>query len=301
MLTSAHDELNSCIYQVTVKHQRLLPKRHAFEYGLFMFMLDLDESERINERLKLAKINRRALYQFYDEDHFDVTPVATREKLADFLTSKGIQEDFGRVLLITNFRFLGYVFNPISIYFVYDKSGEALVAVAEVGNTFLERKPFLLPRIHDESTGKTSFKLFAQKHFYVSPFSQVDDYFEFLCDSPGENIEIHINTKAGSAQGDESGPTTLISSLRGRREELSDANLIFCTLKYPFVTLGVIGLIHLHALLLWLKKVPFFMKEEKVLAQTDLLNPHRSLNDKTGETNGLSKNLNIHAYKGASQ
>lgn len=266
-----------------------------------MFMIDLDESESINERLKLAKVNRRALYQFYDEDHFDLTPVATREKLAAFLASKGIQDEFGRVLLVTNFRFLGYVFNPISIYFVYDKSGEALVAVAEVGNTFSERKPFLLPRSYDESTGKASFKLFAPKHFYVSPFSQVDDYFEFLCGSPGQNIEIHINTKAGSPQGDQSGPTTLISSLRGSRDELSDANLIFYTLRYPFVTLGVIGLIHLHALLLWLKKVPFFMKEEKVFAQTELLNPHRSLKDIAGESNRSNNNLNVHAYKGASQ
>ena len=115
MLNEAKGRLNSCIYRVNVIHQRMFPKKHRFEYGLFMFMLDLDESEQINQRLKLAKINKRALYQFDDEDHFALTPVATREKLAAFLNSKGITQDFGRVLLVTNFRFLGYVFNPVSI------------------------------------------------------------------------------------------------------------------------------------------------------------------------------------------
>jgi DUF1365 family protein len=303
--------LNSCLYRVNVRHQRLLPKKHSFEYGLFMFMVDLDEAQEINRRLKLAKINRRAFYQFNDEDHFAVTPVSTKEKLAAFLLEKGFAQELGRVLLLTNFRFLGYVFNPVSIYFVYDKSGEPLLAVAEVGNTFLERKPFLLPRVFDDKTGKATFRLTAPKQFYVSPFSQVDDYFEFSCSSPDEQLEIHINTKSGSPQihGVSNtgsipltmGATTLVSSLKGTRLELSDTNLFLCSLKYPFITFGVIGLIHFHALLLWMKKVPFFMKEEKVAAQTALLNPHRSLRGNSNESADANEKLTTPTYKGAVQ
>ena len=304
MLSETHGKLNSCIYRVNVIHQRVFPKKHRFEYGLFMFMLDLDESEQINQRLKLAKINKHALYQFDDLDHFALTPVATREKLAAFLNSKGINQDFGRVLLVTNFRFLGYVFNPVSIYFVHDKSGEPLLAVAEVGNTFLERKPFLLPRLKDEQTGKSKFKLIAPKQFYVSPFSRVDDTFEFICNSPGDSLEIHINTRAGARTETEcvshhlpAGETTLASTMRGDRLELTDNNILRCTLRYPFVTLGVIGLIHAHAFLLWLKKVPFFMKEENARKQTELINPHRSLKNFEKETEILS----VQAYKGAAR
>lgn len=308
MLKATQERLNSCIYRVNVVHQRLLPKKHRFEYGLFMFMLDLDEAEQINQCLKLAKINRRALYHFDNEDHFALTPVSTREKLAAYLASKGIGGDFGRVLLLTNFRFLGYVFNPVSIYFVHDKSGEPLLAVAEVGNTFLERKPFLLPLVKDEQTGKSTFKLTAPKQFYVSPFSRVDDTFEFICNSPTDSLEIHINTRAGVPQaiGSQSGPdapsappgpTTLVSSLRGRRIELSDSNIIRCTLRYPFVTLGVIGLIHAHALLLWLKRLPFFLKEENLESQRELINPHSSLKNLERENEILS----VHAYKGAAR
>lgn len=303
--------LNSCIYRVNVRHQRLLPKRHSFEYGLFMFMVDLDEAEEINRRLRLAKINRWAIYQFNDEDHFGVNPVATKEKLAAFLLERGFAQELGRVFLLTNLRVLGYVFNPVSIYFAYDKSGEPLLAVAEVGNTFLERKPFLLPRRSDDRTGRATFALTAPKEFYVSPFSQVDDYFEFICSSPDEQIEIHINTKSGSAQiqgNSNTGPnssmigaTTLVSSLKGSRLELSDTNLLLCSLRYPFITFGVIGLIHFHALLLWIKKVPFFLKEEKVAAQTALINPHRSLKDKSNESIDTNEKLTAHTYKGAVQ
>lgn len=304
MLNEAPGRLNSCIYRVSVVHQRLFPKKHRFEYELFMFMLDLDESDKINQRLKFAKINKRSLYQFDDEDHFALTPVATREKLAGFLSSQGITQEIGRVLLVTNFRFLGYVFNPVSIYFVHDKSGEPLLAVAEVGNTFLERKPFLLPQIKDAQTGKSKFKLVAPKQFYVSPFSRVDDTFEFICKSPGDSLEIHINTRAGAQTETEydsrrapAGETTLVSTLRGNRIELTDNNILRCTLRYPFVTLGVIGLIHAHAFLLWLKKVPFFMKEENAHKQTDLINPHSSLKNFEKENEILS----VQAYKGAAQ
>lgn len=303
--------LNSCIYRVNVRHQRLLPRRHSFEYGLFMFMVDLDEAKEINRRLRLAKINRRALYQFNDEDHFALKPLATKEKLADFLLEKGFTQELGRVFLLTNLRFLGYVFNPVSIYFAYDKADEPLLAVAEVGNTFLERKPFLLPRASDDKTGKATFRLIAPKEFYVSPFSQVDDYFEFTCSSPDEQLEIHINTKAASAQIQEHsngasipstvGATTLVSSLKGSRLELTDTNLLLCSLRYPFITFGVIGLIHFHALLLWMKKVPFFMKEEKVAKQTALFNPHRSLKDKSNESADANEKLAVHKYKGAVQ
>ncbi|MCC7532101.1 MAG: DUF1365 domain-containing protein [Candidatus Melainabacteria bacterium] len=263
--------LNSCIYEVEVIHQRLAPKKHRFQYDLFMFLLDLDEAAEINKTLKLIAVNKRSLYSFFDEDHFQHSPLATREKIAAFLASRGVTQPIGKIELVTNLRFLGYVFNPISIYFVHDTEGSPLLAVAEVGNTFLERKPYLLPMHRDQLTGKTKYTLTAPKNFYVSPYSRVDDTFEFSFIGPEDTLELHINTKSG-------GRTTLASSLRGKKLELTDRNVIACTLRYPFVTLGVIGLIHFHALWLWIKKVPYFRKEINSHLQTELIAPRGSLN-----------------------
>ncbi len=268
--------LNSCIYKVEVMHQRLAPKKHRFQYDLFMFLLDLDEVEDINKNLKLIGFNKRALYSFFDKDHLQPSPLSTRKKLAAFITSHGVTEQLGKIELVTNLRFLGYVFNPISIYFVHDTAGMPLLAVAEVGNTFLERKPFLLPMHRDELTGKTKFTLTAPKNFYVSPYSKVDDTFEFVCNSPEKTLELHINTSSG-------GQRTLVSSLRGKRLELTDNNVIACTLRYPFVTFAIISLIHFHALLLWLKKVPFFMKEDNAHLQTELISSQTPIQKGTAQ------------------
>lgn len=266
--------LNSCIYKVEVAHQRLAPKKHGFQYGLFMFLLDLDEAEKINKNLKLIAVNKRSLYSFYDEDHLQHSQLPTREKLEAFITSHGVTEQIGEIKLVTNLRFFGYVFNPISIYFVHDKAGAPLLAVAEVGNTFLERKPYLLPTHKDERTGKTTYRLTTPKNFYVSPFSRVDDTFEFVCSSPEQTLELRINTQSG-------GQTTLASSLLGERLDLTDRNVIACTLRYPFVTLGIIGFIHFHALLLWFKKVPYFRKEISAHMQSELIAPRRALKNST--------------------
>ena len=104
---------------------------------------------------------------------------------------------------------LGYIFNPVSFYFCFDADGAPLCAVVEVGNTFREKKLFLLR----EPAGENLFRLVAPKHFYVSPFSDLDLHFDFKLRVPGETLEIHIDDRAGDE-------TLLLSALTGRRESL---------------------------------------------------------------------------------
>jgi DUF1365 family protein len=59
----------------------------------------------------------------------------------------------------------------------------------------------------------------------------------------------------------------LLSSLAGERLELTAANALWMALKYPFVTLKVIFLIHWQALRLWSKRIPYRLKETDPTAQ----------------------------------
>lgn len=269
-------ELESCIYKVKLVHQRVLPKKHRFEYEIFMFLLALDELPEVSRRAKLLRVNKVGIYSFYDQDHFALSPESTRDKVRSFLADNGLNRKIGKILLLTNLRFLGYVFNPISIYFVHDECGAPYAAVAEVGNTFLERKPFLLPLVSRDGADHACFRLLTSKSFYVSPFSEVDDYFEFSCILPNSNLDVRINTLCKSQNSSEL-TTTLASTMRGERIALSDRNILLSTLRFPFVTFGVITLIHLHALILFLKGVKFHRKEDKPESQTGLINPHLSL------------------------
>lgn len=263
-------QLNSSLYTLKVRHQRLSPKQHRFEYNIFMFLLDLDELNSFNNLFRLCKVNRNGIYSFQNEDHLEPSPVSVRDKISSFLIENGISEEFiGKILLLTNLRVFGYVFNPVSIYFVHNLEGIPLCAVAEVGNTFLERKQYFLPVSHDN--GKICFSGFAPKNFYVSPFSRVDDYFDFKVFYPDDHFEMSIDTNSGSSK-------VLLSNLAGDRRPLNDSELLRQSMLHPLMTLHIILAIHWHALLLFFKRIPHYKKEESAHLQTDIQNPHRSLN-----------------------
>ncbi len=255
--------MNSCLYECTVMHRRLSPKHHEFVYRIFLFALDLEELPQLASRVPIFSHNNPGLYNFRDDDHFQITAGSARENAEAFLASHGIAEKPGRILLLTNARFLGYTFNPISIWFCYRADGSPFAAIAEVGNTFKELKPFLVP--FQDGT----FHLRTPKHFYVSPFSDLDLEFNFRFEPPGGRLGVYIDDYQGADK-------TLITSLTGKRAELTTANLVVFTIKYPFITLKTIGLIHWQALLLWLKRLPFHRKEARIDLQQNVFRPHES-------------------------
>jgi DUF1365 family protein len=132
-------------------------------------------------------------------------------------------------------------------------------------------KPWVLGPATLAPTGSTpAFRLRAPKHFYVSPFSAVDLAFDFHLRIPGERLAVQIDDYDGPHR-------TLTSTLTGPARPLTDATLAWFLLKYPFLTLRVIALIHWHALRLWMKRVPWFAKAARAGDQRDLHRPHRSL------------------------
>jgi uncharacterized protein len=264
-------------------HHRFSPQAHRFLYRIFLFALDLDELETLHRRLRLFSFGRRNLYSFRDRDYLPLTePVhnasSQRHPSADpggslkarvlaHLAAHGIDLTGGRVMLVTLPRVLGYLFNPVSFYFCYDRDGTPVAALAEVTNTFREMKPYLLA---PETRRDGAFRLRVPKHFYVSPFSEVDVAFDFTLRTPGDRLSVQIDDYVGAER-------TLTSTLTGPGRPLTDARLAWFTLKYPLITLRVIALIHWHALRLWLKRVPWFAKAARAADQRDLYRPHASL------------------------
>ena len=306
--------MNSCLYECSVLHARFSPRQHRFLYRIFLFAIDLDELETLHRRLRLFSFNRSNLYSFRDADflptsepvHNAPTPAAPppprpsslKARVVAHLASHGTDLTGGRVVLVTLPRVFGYLFNPVSFYFCYDRAGAPVAALAEVTNTFNEMKPYFLgpetrrpSPVSDRpapisvsapstpnfpsSTGEAlasgaTFTLRTPKHFYVSPFSDVDVAFDFTLRTPAENLSIQIDDYVGAER-------TLTSTLTGPRRALTGARLAWFTLKYPLLTLRIIGLIHGHAFVLWLKRVPWFAKSARAADQRALYRPHSSI------------------------
>lgn len=298
--------MNSCLYECSVLHARFSPRQHRFLYRIFLFAIDLDELETLHRRLRLFSFNRANLYSFRDADFLPTgepvhnapapaaptrpRPSSLKARVVAHLATRGTDLTGGRVVLVTLPRVFGYLFNPVSFYFCYDRAGTPVAALAEVTNTFKEMKPYFLgpatrtpaplspapspsdlpPSAGEGRPGGATFALRTPKHFYVSPFSDVDVAFDFTLRTPAENLSIQIDDYVGAER-------TLTSTLTGPRRALTGARLAWFTLKYPLLTLRIIGLIHGHAFVLWLKRVPWFAKSARAADQRALYRPHSSI------------------------
>ena len=274
--------VNSCLYECHVLHHRFSPKTHRFVYRLFMFALDLDELDTLHRRLRFFSFNRANAYSFRERDFLPsgeplhnatpplnrpAAPAGLKARLTAYLAERGIDLAGGRIMLVTLPRVFGYLFNPVSFYFCYDRLGRPVASIAEVTNTFREMKPFVLG---PETNAGGTFSLRVPKYFYVSPFTDMDVAFDFTLRAPGEKLSVQIDDY-------DAGRRTLTTTLTGERQALTDARLAWYSLKFPLLTLQVITLIHWHALKLYLKNVPWFAKTARPDAQRDLYRPHASL------------------------
>jgi DUF1365 family protein len=270
-----------------VTHERFIPKGHRFVYRLFMLAIDLDELHQIDQRSRLLSVNRPNVYSFRESDYLPTNeslhnasisvetgrtpdreePDSLKARISTLLTASDIARRLERVELITMPRIFGYQFNPVSFYFCYDSDDAPMAAIAEVTNTFREVKHYVLK---PETLSRSAFRLQVPKHFYVSPYSDVDLIFDFVLRPAGERLCIRIDDYAGDDR-------TLTSVLTGAAVPLSDGNLGWFLVKYPFLTLKVIALIHWQALILYLKKVPWYRKAARSEEQRDLYRPHVSL------------------------
>ncbi len=238
------------IYLGTLSHRRFTPRRHEFDYPIFMVLLDVDRLPELMRVSRLASHNRFNWASFDDRDHVGDPALPLRRRLEIDAASSGLTLPDGPIYLLTHLRYLGYGFNPVSFFYCYGKDGKLGALLAEVSNTFGEQRSYWLTE-RNEIEGGALRKFRSAKAMHVSPFMPMELEYTFGFSEPGEELAVYMNTI-------DHGEVNFDATLRMTWRAWSAANLRSALARHPWMTLKVIAAIHWQAFVLLLKKLPVF-------------------------------------------
>ena len=239
----------SCLYVGKVVHQRVRPKRHRLSYSVFSICLDVDEIDGVAGAVKGFSRNRFNWASFHDRDHGAGDGVPVGEHIRGVLDAAGLSGFGERVQILCYPRILGYVFNPLSVYFCSSGNMAPGVIVYEVSNTFGERKSYVIPVAGD---GGAVVRQACAKEMYVSPFTKAEGNYTFSISPPGGTTDVEL---VAITLRDELG-AVLNARFQGQRSPLTSRGLASALLGHPLMTMKVMGGIHLEAARLFAKGVP---------------------------------------------
>ena len=242
--------MNSCIYNGVVTHTRFKPVKHFLKYKTFSFYIDLDELKKLDNNNPIFSYNRFNIFSFYDKDHGDRDGKPLKVWVLDNLKKFNINENINKIKLLCYPRIFGYVFNPLSVFYCYEDN--LLKAVFyEVKNTFNEQHTYIF-KVKDNKIEQK-----CKKKFYVSPFMDMDTYYNFKLLSPNEKLSVSIK------QTDKE-DVVLTAVQTGTRKEFTFKQLIINFFKYPLMSIKIISAIHFEALLLWKKGAIYRKRDKKI-------------------------------------
>lgn len=245
----------SSLYEGQVYHRRTRPRKHVLRYSVFTLLLDLSELELLARSLGLFSHNKFNIFSFYDKDFGDKPAENLTSYVARKLVDAGIETTPSRILLSCYPRILGFVFNPLSLFYCLDEEGRCFAVVHEVHNTFGERHAYVL---QVNSVGDTPewIEQTTNKELFVSPFAHMDMSYQFRLNQPAETQVIVI--RASDSEG-----VVITASYTAKRKLLTAKQLLRQFLRFPFQTFKVVLGIHWEASRLYLKGVPWFKHQPK--------------------------------------
>tara|TARA_B110000495_G_scaffold138600_1_gene121644 strand:- start:116 stop:883 length:768 start_codon:yes stop_codon:yes gene_type:complete len=244
---------NSFIYTGTVIHKRFKPTVHSFNYKVFSLLIDLSELDLLDKNLKLFSYNKFNIISFYNKDHGPRDGSSLKNWIIDNLEKNQIKTNGIQIKLLCYPRIFGYVFNPLSVFYVYDKNKDLISILYEVKNTFGEQHTYVFKSKKDQNL----IQHVCKKKFHVSPFIEMNCVYFFRLLKPGNKISVIID------QNDKEGKI-LYASQDGVKSELNNNTLIKTYLKHPLMTFKIILAIHFEAFKLWTKGIKYIRKKIKI-------------------------------------
>lgn len=252
--------MHSCIYEGQVRHRRFSPSNHDFNYKLYMVYIDLDELDKVFDKRWFWSAKRTAIARMKRNDYIGDSSVSIKDAVNKRVLEETGNEIEGSVRMLTHLRYFGYVFNPVTFYYCFDKTDAYVqTIVAEITNTpWKERHSYVL-NIKDMSE-KLQFDV--TKSFHVSPFMQMDLQYDWRFTMPGEKLNVHMMNMDKEKK-------IFDATLQFNRKEMSSYQCARVLMLFPFMTVKVIVGIYWQALKLFFKKVPVYDHVKNIENKTE--------------------------------
>tara|TARA_B110000238_G_scaffold6954_1_gene7097 strand:- start:291 stop:1058 length:768 start_codon:yes stop_codon:yes gene_type:complete len=244
---------NSYIYTGSVIHKRFKPKIQAFNYKVFTLLIDLSEIDSLNKNLKIFSHNKFNIISFFNKDHGPRDGSSLKNWVVNNLKINNIQTNDIQIKILCYPRIFGYVFNPLSVFYIYDKNSDLISVLYEVKNTFGEQHTYIFKIKKEDNL----IQHVCKKKFHVSPFIQMNCVYFFRLLKPSNKISVIIDVQDPKGK-------ILYASQDGIKSELNNYNLIKSYLQHPLMTFKIIMAIHFEAFKLWAKGIKFIKKEIKI-------------------------------------
>ena len=232
------------LYVGRVMHARLKPVLHRFEYHVFSLLIDIDRLDEADRQSMLFSVHRLNIFSFYPKDHGGRGQSSLREYVNGLFRSEQLPEP-AHIYLLCYPRIFNFAFNPISVYYCYDASGQVSGLIYEVRNTFGQRHSYFAP-LKPGETSDAGLRQERDKLFFVSPFMDMNLRYKFRLRPPRESVSLRI------IENDPEGPI-LCAAFWGQKLAMTSGSLFYVLRTLPFQNLKIIAGIHWEALRLWIK------------------------------------------------
>lgn len=235
------------LYVGKVFHERHQPFSHKFRYSVFSIWFDLDNPPKS----RFLSFNRCNILSFWNKDHGNRSGEDIRPWIENAAKDKNIDMTGGKIYCLSFPRLWGYIFNPLTVFYCYDRSEKLAAILYEVKNTFGEQHGYFMPVEEQTEIIKQSCK----KIFHVSPFIQMECTYNFRVREPSDTIDVAIHQFQPDGK-------ILTATWNGTYRPLTDNNILRTVLTHPLMSFKIITAIHWEALWIWAKGAKYINRPE---------------------------------------